>query len=86
VTPKCALPSWRCFPRFHARDANGQAKIRIDEVEVIESAMQTRQLRLVLVWAGLHQGELLTNWASGFTAVSVDPESGTARRVASPGV
>lgn len=38
----------RGFPHFHARDASGQAKIRIDEVEVIESAMQTRQLRLVL--------------------------------------
>jgi hypothetical protein len=50
------------FPHFHARDANGQAKIRIDEIEVIESAMQTRQLRLVLAWAELHQGELLANW------------------------
>lgn len=38
----------RGFPHFHACDASGQAKIRIDEVEVIESAMQTRQLRLVL--------------------------------------
>jgi hypothetical protein len=24
--------------------------------------MQTRQLRLVLAWAELHQGELLENW------------------------
>lgn len=38
------------FPHFHARDASGQAKIRIDEVDVIESAMQTRQLRLC--WLG----------------------------------
>ena len=55
------------FPHFHARDASGEAKIRIDEVEVIESAMQTRQLRLVLAWAELHQDELLANWqgASG---------------------
>ena len=31
----------------------------MDEVEVIESAMQLRQLRLVLAWAELHQSELL---------------------------
>lgn len=36
------------FSHFHARDASGEAKIRIDEVAVIDSAMQTRQLRLVL--------------------------------------
>jgi hypothetical protein len=47
---------------FHTRDSSGQAKIRIDEVGVIESALQTRQLRLVLDWAELHQGELLENW------------------------
>ena len=50
------------FPHFHARDESGPAKIRIDEVEVIDSAMQTRQLRLVLAWAELHQDELMENW------------------------
>ncbi len=50
------------FRVFHARDASGQAKVRIDEVEVIDSAMQTRQLRLVLAWAELPQNELLENW------------------------
>jgi len=64
------------FPHFHARDASGQAKIRIDEVEVIDSAMQTRQLRLVLAWAELHQGELLENWQrarAGETLLDIEP-------------
>ena len=64
------------FPHFHARDASGQAKIRIDEVEVIESEMQTRQLRLVLAWAELHQGELLANWQrarAGETLLDIAP-------------
>jgi Domain of unknown function (DUF4160) len=63
-------------PHFHARDASGQAKIRIDEVEVIESALQTRQLRLVLAWAELHQSELLENWQrarAGETLLNIEP-------------
>lgn len=64
------------FPHFHARDASGHAKIRIDEVEVIDSAMQTRQLRLVLAWAELHQEELLENWQrarAGETLLDIEP-------------
>ena len=53
------------FPHFHARDASGQAKIRIDEVEVIDNAMQTRQLRLVLAWAELHQSGAVGAIGSG---------------------
>ena len=52
------------------------AKIRIDEVEVIESAMQMRQLRLVLAWAELHQDELLESWQrarAGETLLSIEP-------------
>lgn len=64
------------FPHFHARDASGQAKVRIDEVGVIDSVMQTRQLRLVLAWAELHQDELLENWRrarAGETLLSIEP-------------
>ena len=49
-------------PHFHARSADGSAKVRIDTLEVIESSLQRRQLRLVLAWAELHQEELLENW------------------------
>lgn len=50
------------FPDFHARHADGAAKIRIDRVEVIDSNLEKRQLRLILAWAELHQSELLENW------------------------
>jgi hypothetical protein len=50
------------FPHFHARHADGGAKVRIDQVEVIDSNLAVRQLRLVLAWAELHQAELLENW------------------------
>ena len=50
------------FPHFHARHANGRAKVRIDSLEVIESSLGRRQLRFVLAWAELHQPELEENW------------------------
>jgi hypothetical protein len=49
-------------PHFHARHAEGSAKVRIDTVEVIDSSLGRRQLRFVLAWAELHQDELLENW------------------------
>jgi Domain of unknown function (DUF4160) len=38
-------------PHFHARAAEHGAKVRIDELEVIESDLRRRELRLVLAWA-----------------------------------
>jgi hypothetical protein len=49
-------------PHFHARHAEGRAKVRFDTVEVIDSSLPRRQLRLVLAWAELHRDELLENW------------------------
>lgn len=49
-------------PHFHARHAEGSAKVRIDLIDVIESSLPRRQLRLVLAWAELHQDELVENW------------------------
>lgn len=63
-------------PHFHARHADGQAKVRIDQVEVIESNLGVRQLRLVLAWAELHRTELLENWRrarEGETLLEIDP-------------
>jgi hypothetical protein len=48
-------------PHFHARHSAGSAKVRIDNLEVIESTLGRRQLRFVLAWAELHQDELLEN-------------------------
>jgi hypothetical protein len=49
-------------PHFHARHADGSAKVRIDTLEVLESTLGRRQLRLILAWAELHQDELRDNW------------------------
>jgi hypothetical protein len=49
-------------PHFHARHADGSAKIRIDTIDVIESTLSRRQLRFVLAWAEQHKDELLENW------------------------
>jgi hypothetical protein len=49
-------------PHFHARHSDGEAKIRIDAIEVIDSSLDRRQLRFVLAWAELHRAELETNW------------------------
>lgn len=63
-------------PHFHARRAGAQAKVRIDEIEVMESALPVRDLRLVLAWAELHQEELLENWQRarvGETLLDIEP-------------
>lgn len=63
-------------PHFHARHAEGSAKVRIDLVGVIDSSLPRRQLRLVLAWAELHQDELLENWRlarQGETLREIEP-------------
>ena len=63
-------------PHFHARHADGAAKIRIDTLETIESTLGRRQLRFVLAWAELHQDELLENWRlarDGETLNEIEP-------------
>ncbi len=63
-------------PHFHARHADGSAKVRIDTVEVIDSSLPRRQLRLVLAWAELHQDELIENWRlarAGETLREIEP-------------
>lgn len=63
-------------PHFHARHADGSAKVRIDTLEVIESTLGRRQLRFVLAWAELRQDELAANWRrsrAGETLQPVEP-------------
>jgi len=63
-------------PHFHARHADGSAKVRIDTLEVIDSNLGRRQLRFVLAWAELHQEELSENWKrarAGETLQAIEP-------------
>lgn len=50
------------FPHFHARHADGEAKVRIDNLRVLGSSLRSRQLHMVLAWAEIHQEELEDNW------------------------
>lgn len=64
------------FPHFHARHAGASAKVRIDQIEVIESNLEVRHLRLALAWAELHRDELLENWRrarTGETLSEIEP-------------
>ena len=63
-------------PHFHARHADGEAKVRIDNLEVIDSTLGRRELRLTLGWAELHQPELEENWRrarAGETLWAIEP-------------
>jgi hypothetical protein len=64
------------FPHFHARHAEGEAKVRIDTLEVMDTSLDRRQLRLVLAWAELHRDELEENWhraRSGERLLEIEP-------------
>lgn len=64
------------FPHFHARHPEGEAKVRIDNLEVMDSNLGRRQLRFVLAWAELHQEELEENWRrarAGETLLDIEP-------------
>ncbi len=63
-------------PHFHARHSDGEAKVRIDDLEIIDSNLPRRQLRFVLAWAELHQEELEENWRrarAGETLHEIEP-------------
>lgn len=61
---------------FHVAHGDREAKVRIDTLEVIDSTLTTRDLRLVLGWAKLHQDELAANWTrarAGETLKPIEP-------------
>ncbi len=60
-------------PHFHARHAAGEARIRIDTLEVMDSTLGRRQHRLVMAWAELHQQELTENWNRARAGETLNP-------------
>ena len=63
-------------PHFHALHADGEPKVQIDSLEVVESTLARRHLRFVLAWAELHQEELLENRRrarAGETLQAIEP-------------
>jgi hypothetical protein len=49
-------------PHFHARYAEHNAVIAIDDLRVLVGALPSTALRLVTEWATLHRDELTADW------------------------
>lgn len=49
-------------PHFHARYGDDEVAISINDIEVMKGSFPSKQLKLLLGWAVLHQDELLDNW------------------------
>ena len=49
-------------PHFHAKYGGDEVVIGINDAEVIEGGIPSKQLKLLLGWTVLHQDELMDNW------------------------
>jgi hypothetical protein len=58
-------------PHFHARYAEFQASVSINNLTVVDGWLPPRILRLVKEWGFAHRDELMDNWRR---ARSVPPE------------
>ena len=50
------------LPHIHAKYAEFEASVGIDEGEILAGKLPKKQLRLVQAWIELHRDELLANW------------------------
>lgn len=49
-------------PHFHAKYANNEALIEIENSCVLKGALPSNKLKLVLAWSELHKEELKKEW------------------------
>lgn len=49
-------------PHFHAEYNGSEIAVNINEPSVLKGYFPSKQLKLVLAWAEIHQLELLENW------------------------
>ena len=49
-------------PHFHAYYGDSEVIVSIEELEVIEGNIPSKQLKMLLGWAAFHQEELRENW------------------------
>ena len=49
-------------PHFHARYAEYEAQVSIQDAEILHGALPRRAVRLVREWAEMHRDELAANW------------------------
>ncbi len=64
------------LPHIHARYAEFEASIGIEDGEVLAGELPRKQLRLVQAWIELHRDELIADWqlaAAGELPYKIDP-------------
>jgi hypothetical protein len=64
------------MPHIHAKYAEFEASIRIDDGEMLSGELPRKQLRLVQAWIELHRDELAADWelaASGESPYKIAP-------------
>ena len=49
-------------PHFHATYGGEEVTVLIEELEVLEGAIPSKQMKMLLGWAAYHQEELMENW------------------------
>lgn len=50
------------MPHIHAKYAEFEASVSIDEGEILAGQLPRKQLRLVQAWIELHRDELVADW------------------------
>ena len=64
------------MPHIHARYAEFEASVRIDDGELLAGNLPRKQLRLVQAWIELHRDELIADWelaTNGETPYKIAP-------------
>ena len=64
------------LPQLHARYAEFEASIGIDDGEMLAGQIPRKQLRLVQAWIELHRDELMADWVfarSGELPYKIEP-------------
>ena len=49
-------------PHFHAFYGGAEVLVSIEELEVLEGSMPSKQLKMLLGWAAIRQDQLMDNW------------------------
>jgi hypothetical protein len=64
------------LPHIHAKYAEFEASIGLDDGEILAGNLPRKQLRLVQAWIELHRDELMADWelaASGESPYKIEP-------------
>ncbi|MGM0616395.1 MAG: DUF4160 domain-containing protein [Pseudomonadota bacterium] len=64
------------MPHIHARYAEFEASVNINDGEILAGELPRKQLRLVQAWIELHRDELVADWSlatAGEPLYKIDP-------------